>query len=164
MQRRCLPAGLTSADMMCLMPIRPCKVVGHNIRGFTSACRSASVSRSCSWQSMTPSEASDACACFHAEDDPSAISTIEQYTAPLPPAGVWGTRTALLPAANDGGDGVSEQQLQAQAWVPSVLAALLSQAERSIGCIISDEDGARHQCPHGPRRTGCGDALTWLVC
>jgi len=84
-----------------------------------------------------------------AEDEASAISAVEQYAAPLPPAGVWGTRTALLPAANDGGDGVSEQQLQAQAWVPSVLAALLRQAERSIGCIISDEDGVRHCLLHG---------------
>ena len=59
---------------------------------------------------------------------------------------MWGTRSALLPAANDGSDGVSEKQLQAQAWVPSVLAALLRQAERSIGCIVSDEDGASHRC------------------
>ena len=55
---------------------------------------------------------------------------------------MWGTRTALLPAANESGDGVSEKQLQAQAWVPGVLAALLRQAERAMGCILSDEDGA----------------------
>ena len=78
----------------------------------------------------------------HAENGSSPPTAMEHYTAPLPPAGVWGTRTALLPAAHDAGDGVSEKQLQAQAWVPGVLAALLRQAERAMGCILSDEDGA----------------------
>ena len=138
MQRRCLPAGSQSADMILLIPLhQPSRLSAIVVASLLR--RRASTPGTFSWLLMTrPKD----CMCCIAEDNPSAISAVEQYIAPLPPAGVWGTRTALLPAANDGGDGVSEQQLQAQAWVPSVLAALLRQAERSIGCIINDVDGA----------------------